>query len=197
MRTLRLIFGFLILLFVVNVTIGCKNEADEPELPGSEVLKKLVDKKDSIFLDNGEYVKATTEFTKDQAEVILKSKIWRKAKWLVYETYKIKSFNNNTTFCYKFNDNYKYQYLYDYPTQEKMDKEIAQTKEVNYTIEGKNLKFENVELFDYTIVAVDSNRVVLDRLCNQGDWMNSRDFPQEFDRKTAKVRCVLTPWCPR
>ena len=55
-------------------------------------------------------------------------------------------------------------------TQEQMDKEIARTKEVGYTIEGKKLKFENADLLDYTIVAVDSNRVVLDRLCNTGDW---------------------------
>lgn len=196
MKTLRMIAGLLITLCVINVMSSCKNEADEPTPEPEPVKKPLVDKKDSIFLDNGKYVKATTEFTKEQAEAVFKSKLWRKAKWLVYDTYNIKPFNT-TSFCYKFNDNYKYQLLMDYPIQDQMDAQIEKTKLVNYTITGKILQFEDAELIPYTIVAVDENRVVLDRLCNPGDYTLSNDFPQEFDKKKSKVRCVLTPWTPR
>ena len=193
MKVLRLLLGLVISLIVINVTTSCQ---DEPKQPEEETPKILVDKKDSIFLDNGDYVKATTEFTKEQVEaVLLKTKIWKKTKWLAYETNKITSLTVYP-YCYKFNDNNKYQRLYDYATQEQMDKEIARTKEVGYTIEGRKLKFENASLIDYTIVAVDSDRVVLDRLCNPGDWTIGY-LPKEFDRKTTMVRCILTPWSPR
>ena len=141
-------------------------------------------------------MKATTEFTKEQAEIVFKSKVWRKAKWLIYNTYEIKSFNI-MSYCYKFYDNYQYKYLYDYPTQEKMESNIETAQLANYSIEGKILMFENADLIPYTIVAVDENRIVLDRLCNRGDYTLSNDFPQEFDKNKSKVRCVLTPWSPR
>ena len=101
------------------------------------------------------------------------------------------------SYCYKFYDNYQYKYLYDYPTQEKMDSNIETAQLANYSIEGKTLMFENADLIPYTIVAVDENRIVLDRLCNRGDYTLSNDFPQEFDKNKSKVRCVLTPWSPR
>lgn len=194
MKTLRIIAGILITLCIINVITSCKDKEDEP-IP-EPIKKPLVDKKDSIFLDNGEYVKATTEFTKEQAEIVFKSKVWRKAKWLIYNTYEIKSFNI-MSYCYKFYDNYQYKYLYDYPTQEKMDSNIETAQLANYSIEGKTLMFENADLIPYTIVAVDENRIVLDRLCNRGDYTLSNDFPQEFDKNKSKVRCVLTPWSPR
>ena len=68
MKTLRMIAGILITLCIINVITSCKDKEDEP-IP-EPIKKPLVDKKDSIFLDNGEYVKATTEFTKEQADIV-------------------------------------------------------------------------------------------------------------------------------
>lgn len=184
----------IVISMIIGMFTGCKDDKDEPKVEIDPVIKQLVDKQDSIFLDNGKYVAATTKFTKDSAELVLKSKIWRKAKWYVYDTYNIVSFIRNINICYKFCDDNKYQLLLDAPTQEKMDFQIETSPFVNYEIEGKTLMFEDAPLVPYTIVAVDKDRVVLDRLCNNGDWTVSNNFPTGFDTKKSKVRCVLTPW---
>lgn len=188
-----MIASILTVICLTNVISGCGSEEDEPK---QEIKKILVDKQDSIFLDNGKYVKATTSFTQESAELLLRSKIWRKAKWYIYDTYNIVSFTRSLNICYKFYENNQYQYLLDAPTQEKMDNQLETSPFIDYTVKGKTLMFEDAPSIPYTIIAIDENRIVLDRLCNAGDWTVSKDFPKDFDTNISKVRCVLTPWSP-
>lgn len=62
MRILRMIANILTVICLTNAISGCGSDDNEPK---QEMEKLLVDKQDSVFLDNGKYVAATTEFTDD------------------------------------------------------------------------------------------------------------------------------------
>ena len=65
MKTIRIILYLIVNICLVNTISGCKNEGDEPN-----GVRTLIDKKDSVFLDNGKYIAATTEFT--ESSIFLK-----------------------------------------------------------------------------------------------------------------------------
>ena len=59
--------GDVVLHALTNAISGCGSDDNELK---QEMEKLLVDKQDSVFLDNGKYVAATTEFTDEEAVVV-------------------------------------------------------------------------------------------------------------------------------
>lgn len=164
MKTLRMIATIIITICVINVISSCKNEADEPN-----GQRTLVDKKDSVFLDNGKYIAATTEFTDEEAINILKSSVWVvSSDYYIYDYTKIvKNIDlSSESYYIGFEDNgiFRKSYWLD---------ELYGGPEFEYSVKNKVLKlheFYRDQLgtiyseykTSYKLVAVDKDRIIMD-----------------------------------
>ncbi len=110
MKTIRIILYLIVNICLVNTISGCKNEGDEPN-----GVRTLIDKKDSVFLDNGKYIAATTEFTDEEVLNILKSAMWaRSSNFYIYDYERIvkKDDLDSKYTYYLFKDGMKYRRAY-------------------------------------------------------------------------------------
>lgn len=183
-----------VLAMMLPMVVACSDD-DEPTPEPTKTA--LADKDGYIFLDNGEYVAATTNFTTDEVLAALQSKIWCLDIWHCYTTYNIYKFDMNFTQYYKFSTSDD-EYVYQAYSLYNVDKIEAATKQ-RFTLSGKTLNLYNSTadniVFSYTVVAVDENRIVMDRAFDQTLDFNISQVASlsDSDKKIAKVRCVYVP----
>lgn len=174
---------------------GCKNE-NEPE---PEETRTLVDKPGYVFLDNGEYVEANTEFTDEEAITILKSNIWKHDPYpYIYDYTRIVKVYGGTRdiYWYKFLDNGIYKSTF-------FGSNLDDAPDFEYSVKNKILTLRSVyrdvfgEIYSesttkQTLVAVDDDRIIFDVDNINSVWL-PKDFP-EFDENISKVRSVLNAY---
>ena len=196
-------------LFIAALISACGS--DEPSGENKENDEKYnytVDKQDSVLLDGGKYVAATTEFTDAEAERVLQGAIWKTSKYPLYvydSSGKIKRITGiSTKYVEKFYNNgffnsvsvglvgFDITTAFDVPPQ------------FEYYVKDKILyrsylyrdKFGNIysgAQAKSKLVAVDSTRIILDNNGIGGVELPSI-FPSDFDKSSAKTRRVMTAY---
>lgn len=192
MRILRMIANILIVICLTNAISGCGSDDNELK---QEMEKLLVDKQDSVFLDNGKYVAATTEFTDEEAVVVLKSTTWVDDGYpYIYDNTKIKKIydGNRDAVWYKFLDMGVYKNTY-------YGYNLEETPDFEYFVKNKTLTLHEIYRdkfgviyseykFTRRLVAVDKDRIILDAYNEAGFW--SQKYYPEFDENKSKIRFV-------
>ena len=184
------------LMFVFSVLSLCGLAScsdDKEELIEEEVVV-LADKPGYVFLDGGEYVEATTEFTDKEAIAVLKSKIWKTdSNYYIYDLSKIKKTHYKPDYMlYSFKDNGIYNWSYD------LGKNFS--KDYEYWVNDKNLIMHETladifgaiyseSWFYLKVVAVDEDRIILDTTKKISQTSIPNGFP-EFDLDKTKLRYV-------
>lgn len=187
-----MIASILTVICLTNVISGCGSDDNEPK---PETGKLLVDKQDSVFLDNGKYVAATTEFTDEEAVAVLKSAIWVDDGYpYIYDNTKIKKIydGNRDTEWYKFLDMGIYKNTF-------YGSNLGEAPDFEYFVKNKILTLHEIYRdkfgmiyseykFTRRLVAVDKDRIILDADNGAGFW-SQRYYP-EFDENKSKIRFV-------
>ncbi len=189
--------SLLCFLFALNSCGGSSDkEAYEPE-----EVRVLVDKKDSIFWDNGKYFAATTEFTDSEAVSVLKGSIWKDDGYpYVYDYTKIKKvyggFRDVMLYSFYNGGIYKSKYIDDADAWEKYP-------EFEYSVKNKILELHLIYRFamgeilseytlHYTLVSVDKDRIVMDGKYNKNMYV-PQGLPN-FDPAKTTTRYVWTSY---
>lgn len=184
---------FLCLLTLLLCTFNSCGSDTEEEI--EEEIKLLVDKQDSVFLDNGKYVAAAAEFTDDEAVTILKSAIWvDKGYPYIYDNRKIKKIYDGIrdVYWYKFLDKGIYKRTF-------IGSGLDESPDFEYFVKNKTLTlhmiyrdiFGNITSeykFNRKLVAVDKDRIIMD--ANNADGFWSQKYYPEFDKDKSKIRYV-------
>ncbi len=183
----KLIF-ILCLLSCSLLYFGCKNE------PEVEETRTLVDKPGFVFLDNGKYVEANTEFTDEEAITILKSNLWKKDPYpYIYDyTRIVKTYGGTPDIHrFKFLDNGIFKTTYS-------NSSLDDAPDFEYSVKNKVITLRYVyrdilgQIYSehttkQTLVAVDNDRIILDGN-GIGVWLPN-NFP-EFDENISKTRFI-------
>lgn len=197
-------------LLVVTIFSACGS--DEPmgnteQEENNEKYDYTVDKKDSVLLDGGKYIAATTEFTDAEAEKILQGAVWKVRDYPAYvydssgkikrvtgdcDTYMEKFYNNGLFKSVMVGLGFDITTAFDIPQKFEyyVKDKILSKRYVYYDKLGSIYS-------EYTakakLVAVDSNRIILDNNGIGGVELPSV-FPSDFDKSKAKTRRVWTAY---
>ena len=195
-------------LFIAVLVSACGS--DEPSGENKENDEKYnytVDKQDSVLLDGGKYVAATTEFTDAEAERVLQGAIWKTSKYPLYvydSSGKIKRITGiSTKYVEKFYNNgffnresvelgFDITTAFDIPRKFEyyVKDKILYRRYVYYDKMG--YIYSDVQVKS-KLVAVDSTRIILDNNGIGGVELPSI-FPSDFDKSSAKTRRVMTAY---
>ena len=156
----------------------------------SEDLKvPLQDREGAVFLDGGEYVEAKTEFTESELIERLQGEKWFQSYPYVYDTYDImKLYTEKGVDGGYWGETFHFSVEGSYSRTEGgvVDAELS------YFVNGNKLTMEhNGKMWEFTVVAVDENRIILDLPWNNTLFTVPSDFI-DFDRNKAYLRYVWT-----
>ena len=198
------VFGLLIMLS------ACENDEPSGENTEQEKINEkydyTIDKQDSVLLDGGKYVAATTEFTDAEAEKVLQGAVWKNRAYPAYvydSSGRIKRISGYCdTYMMKFYDKGLFKSVmvgmgFDITTA------FDTNQKFEYYVKDKILfmryvyydKLGNIYSDTKTkvkLVAVDSTRIIFD---NNGIGVDLPSiFPADFDKSSAKTRRVWTAY---
>lgn len=178
-------------MLLIGVSLSCSDDNEPEEI--IEEKKPLVDKVDSVFIDNGEYIAVNTVFTDEEALAILDSTAWVRNEYeYIYDTYNIKQYYQTG----KFNPSYKVfgkdgYYSMSLKTNYGIGKYTVKNKELIMTITTYQIdgSIASQDKFTSTIVGIDSAHLVLDTPFIYVEGWTTPDF-KTFSSKDAKSRSV-------
>lgn len=174
--------------------VSCSD--DEPKTP-------LEDKAGMVFLDNGEYVTATTDFSDEDAVAVLCSKRWcRSGMPYIYDEYNIQRLYKESGNSSNSNSNFKFNadgYYRSLSGEEDVygDAKISTFEVTDKCLIMKDCMIQHNEAttftYKYTLVSVDENRIIMDGVYDSSAWEIPDGF-MSFDKSTASVRYVWVPY---
>ena len=198
------VFGIIIMFS------ACGNDEPSGENTEQETINEkydyTIDKQDSVLLDGGKYVAATTEFTDAEAEKVLQGAVWKNRAYPAYvydSSGRIKRISGYCdTYMMKFYDKGLFKSVmvglgFDITTA------FDTNQKFEYYVKDKILfmryvyydKLGNIYSDTKTkvkLVAVDSTRIIFD---NNGIGVDLPSiFPADFDKSSAKTRRVWTAY---
>ena len=117
--------------------------------------------------------------------------MWEKRIWYFYDLYSISKYRKFADICQLFYNDYTYKEVGWLKTREQVDGLFEQVYKKEFTLKNKILILEGRSETPYTIVAVDKDRIVLDRKI----MLDYVEVPPEgFDVSNTKMRIVLKPY---
>ena len=198
------VFGIIIMFS------ACGNDEPSGENTEQETINEkydyTIDQQDSVLLDGGKYVAATTEFTDAEAEKVLQGAVWKNRAYPAYvydSSGRIKRISGYCdTYMMKFYDKGLFKSVmvgmgFDITTA------FDTNQKFEYYVKDKILfmryvyydKLGNIYSDTKTkvkLVAVDSTRIIFD---NNGIGVDLPSiFPADFDKSSAKTRRVWTAY---
>ena len=197
-------------LGIIIMFSACGNDEPSGENTEQETINEkydyTIDKQDSVLLDGGKYVAATTEFTDAEAEKVLQGAVWKNRAYPAYvydSSGRIKRISGYCdTYMMKFYDKGLFKSVmvgmgFDITTA------FDTNQKFEYYVKDKILfmryvyydKLGNIYSDTKTkvkLVAVDSTRIIFD---NNGIGVDLPSiFPADFDKSSAKTRRVWTAY---
>lgn len=178
-----------LLLLIMILMSSCNSDNDNIIIEE----QRLTDQIGRVFLDKGEYVTATTDFSDEVAVKTLTNQIWYQSDIYVYDEYNIIKQHENPYYMVFENDNIYYSATDLVALQN-------EPPEFEYGVENKVLtmreiyRFDNGEIYSthsgsFDIVAVDETRIILD--IPYADYTISLSgLTDEFKLEQAKIRIV-------
>ncbi len=196
----RLCIWLLLVSTIFWGLISCTNKDEETleeENNKEELGEPLVDKPGYVFLDNGDYIPAKTDFTDAEVLELLQSRIWVENDYgYIYDKYKIKQLYGygayNDIAYYRFNTDKSASFLhYDVYIDSLVDKD-------EYDFQDKTLMMHYIyryvwgEIYSehkeyYTLVGIMKDSLIFDW---KGKYPDPPIYFPKFDELTSRKRFV-------